>query len=119
MSLEDIKSDIKAIVAEKDCGPIFIRLSWHDAGVFSTGKLTGGKMDLYWIHNHVITCGRSHPPPLISLSRGDASDDHLCWIRIYLRLFVTLDVAFPVVNYGSGRAPGMDDIVRTSRAMAN
>ena len=43
MSIDDIKADIKAIVAEKNCGPIFIRLSWHDAGVYSTGKLTGGK----------------------------------------------------------------------------
>jgi len=42
MSLEDIKSDIKALVAEKKCGPILIRLSWHDAGVYSTGALTGG-----------------------------------------------------------------------------
>jgi catalase (peroxidase I) len=42
MSLDEIKADIKAIVAEKSCGPIFIRLSWHDAGVYSTGKLTGG-----------------------------------------------------------------------------
>ena len=42
MSLADIKADLKAIVAEKSCGPIFIRLSWHDAGVYSTGKLAGG-----------------------------------------------------------------------------
>merc|ERR1719329_344082 len=42
MSLDDIKSDIKAIVEEKGCGPLLIRLSWHDAGVYSTGKLTGG-----------------------------------------------------------------------------
>ena len=42
MSLDDIKADIKALVAEKSCGPILIRLSWHDAGVYSTGKLTGG-----------------------------------------------------------------------------
>ena len=26
----------------KDCGPILIRLSWHDAGVFSDGDLKGG-----------------------------------------------------------------------------
>ena len=43
MSIDDIKADIKAIIAEKNCGPIFIRLSWHDAGVYSTGKLNGGK----------------------------------------------------------------------------
>ncbi len=42
--LDDIKADIKAIIAEKNCGPIFIRLSWHDAGVYSTGKLTGGEL---------------------------------------------------------------------------
>ena len=38
-----ITSDIKALIAEKNCAPILIRLSWHDAGVYSTGKLTGGK----------------------------------------------------------------------------
>lgn len=42
MSLAEIKADIKALVEEKNCGPILIRLSWHDAGVYSTGKLTGG-----------------------------------------------------------------------------
>jgi len=42
MSLEDIKADLKALIEEKECGPIMIRLSWHDAGVYSTGKLTGG-----------------------------------------------------------------------------
>lgn len=42
MSLEEIKSDLTALVKEKNCGPILIRLSWHDAGVFSTGALSGG-----------------------------------------------------------------------------
>ncbi|KAL7437321.1 hypothetical protein ACHAXM_005712 [Skeletonema potamos] len=42
MSLEEIKADIKALVTEKSCGPILIRLSWHDAGVYSAGKLSGG-----------------------------------------------------------------------------
>jgi len=43
MSIDDIKADLKALVAEKNCGPIMIRLSWHDAGKWSSGKLTGGK----------------------------------------------------------------------------
>eukprot|EP00438_Fugacium_kawagutii_P001177 Skav206576 [mRNA] locus=scaffold925:750147:763850:- [translate_table: standard] len=30
------------LVAEKQCGPILVRLSWHDAGVFSDGNLKGG-----------------------------------------------------------------------------
>jgi len=42
MSVEDITADIKALIEEKQCGPIMIRLCWHDAGVFSSGKLTGG-----------------------------------------------------------------------------
>lgn len=40
--LDAITADLTALVKEKKCGPIFIRLSWHDAGVYSTGKLTGG-----------------------------------------------------------------------------
>jgi len=39
---DDIVSDLTALVKEKKCGPILIRLNWHDAGVFSTGTLTGG-----------------------------------------------------------------------------
>lgn len=42
MSLDEIKSDIKSLVDAKGCGPILIRLSWHDAGVYSTGALSGG-----------------------------------------------------------------------------
>ena len=41
-TLRSIKADVAALVREKRCGPILIRLSWHDAGKFSTGKLTGG-----------------------------------------------------------------------------
>ena len=37
MSLADIKADIAAVIKEKSCGPIFIRLSWHDAGVYKEG----------------------------------------------------------------------------------
>jgi len=40
--LQAIIDDLTTLVKEKNCGPILIRLSWHDAGVFSTGKLTGG-----------------------------------------------------------------------------
>jgi len=40
--LDSIKADLSALVTSKGCGPILIRLSWHDAGVYSTGKLTGG-----------------------------------------------------------------------------
>jgi len=41
-SYEELVSDLKSLVTTKNCGPILIRLSWHDAGVYSTGKLTGG-----------------------------------------------------------------------------
>jgi len=41
-SYADLVADLEGLVKTKSCGPILIRLSWHDAGVFSTGKLTGG-----------------------------------------------------------------------------
>lgn len=34
---DNLVSDLTALVKEKGCGPILIRLSWHDAGVFSSG----------------------------------------------------------------------------------
>lgn len=88
MSLEDIKSDIKAIVAEKDCGPIFIRLSWHDAGVFSTGKLTGGKILRIFdrIHDHVITAQWDANTLPLSLYLAVTPRMITWWIlRLYLR----------------------------------
>jgi catalase (peroxidase I) len=53
MSIDDIKADLKALVAEKNCGPILIRLSWHDAGKWSSGKLSGGEYSLLIV---VIIC---------------------------------------------------------------
>ena len=41
-TLGAIKADLAELITSKSCGPIMIRLSWHDAGVYSTGKLTGG-----------------------------------------------------------------------------
>mmetsp|Transcript_4501 Transcript_4501/g.13569 ORF Transcript_4501/g.13569 Transcript_4501/m.13569 type:complete len:307 (-) Transcript_4501:13-933(-) len=39
---EAIVADLRELVAAKNCGAILIRLSWHDAGVFSSGALKGG-----------------------------------------------------------------------------
>lgn len=39
---ERLVKDLDKLIKEENCGPIMIRLSWHDAGVYSTGKLTGG-----------------------------------------------------------------------------
>uniref|UniRef100_A0A7S0AMK7 Plant heme peroxidase family profile domain-containing protein n=1 Tax=Pyrodinium bahamense TaxID=73915 RepID=A0A7S0AMK7_9DINO len=38
----DLEKDLVTLVKKHNCGPILIRLSWHDAGVFSDGKLKGG-----------------------------------------------------------------------------
>jgi len=42
LTLKGLAAEVEALVKEKNCGPILIRLSWHDAGVFSTGALVGG-----------------------------------------------------------------------------
>eukprot|EP00913_Durusdinium_trenchii_P026796 g25136.t1 len=41
-SYDSLVKDLQELVKTKQCGPILIRLSWHDAGVFSDGKLKGG-----------------------------------------------------------------------------
>jgi len=40
--LSELTKDLAELMNTKDCGPIMIRLSWHDAGVFSDGDLKGG-----------------------------------------------------------------------------
>mmetsp|Transcript_51530 Transcript_51530/g.130234 ORF Transcript_51530/g.130234 Transcript_51530/m.130234 type:complete len:404 (-) Transcript_51530:76-1287(-) len=42
LSYDNLVNDLEKLIKEKPCGPLLIRLSWHDAGVFSTGSLTGG-----------------------------------------------------------------------------
>lgn len=39
---DHLVDDLEKLVTSKGCGPILIRLSWHDAGVFCDGKLKGG-----------------------------------------------------------------------------
>lgn len=41
-SYDALVKDLEELVKTKQCGPILVRLSWHDAGVFSDGKLKGG-----------------------------------------------------------------------------
>ena len=39
---DDIKADLSKLIKTESCGPILIRLAWHDCGVFSSGALEGG-----------------------------------------------------------------------------
>mmetsp|Transcript_14700 Transcript_14700/g.37711 ORF Transcript_14700/g.37711 Transcript_14700/m.37711 type:complete len:236 (-) Transcript_14700:116-823(-) len=42
LTYDFLVADIEQLINTRKCGPILIRLSWHDAGVFSKGELTGG-----------------------------------------------------------------------------
>ena len=33
-ALEKARTQIREIILEKNCGPIFVRLAWHDSGTF-------------------------------------------------------------------------------------
>jgi len=42
LSCDGLTEDLRTLIDAKGCGPILIRLSWHDAGVYSTGAHSGG-----------------------------------------------------------------------------
>lgn len=39
---DDVRKDILSLLAEKACGPVLVRLSWHDAGTYCHKSGTGG-----------------------------------------------------------------------------
>lgn len=41
-NVEKIRAAITKLVEEKQCGPLLIRLAWHDAGTFCSKSKTGG-----------------------------------------------------------------------------
>lgn len=42
VNYDEVSKAISDLVAEKNCGPILIRLAWHDAGTFDAKSRTGG-----------------------------------------------------------------------------
>jgi len=43
LSYKCLVADIERLVEQKRCGPLLMRLSFHDSAVYSTGKLAGGR----------------------------------------------------------------------------
>eukprot|EP00898_Chlorokybus_atmophyticus_P001942 jgi/Chlat1/2749/Chrsp187S02929 len=41
-SIENARRDIRALIVNKQCAPILVRLAWHDAGTFDVRSKTGG-----------------------------------------------------------------------------
>ena len=39
---DTLREELAEMIAEKECGPLLIRLSWHDAGTFCAQTNTGG-----------------------------------------------------------------------------
>jgi len=41
-SIDKARRDLRALIAEKNCAPIMLRLAWHDAGTYDATMKTGG-----------------------------------------------------------------------------
>lgn len=41
-SIDKARRDLRALIAEKNCAPIMLRLAWHDAGTYDAKTKTGG-----------------------------------------------------------------------------
>eukprot|EP00252_Welwitschia_mirabilis_P015088 TRINITY_DN33223_c0_g1_i1.p1 TRINITY_DN33223_c0_g1~~TRINITY_DN33223_c0_g1_i1.p1 ORF type:complete len:291 (+),score=64.93 TRINITY_DN33223_c0_g1_i1:267-1139(+) len=41
-SIEGARRELRALIAEKNCAPIMLRLAWHDAGTYDAKTKTGG-----------------------------------------------------------------------------
>ncbi|GAQ83478.1 ascorbate peroxidase [Klebsormidium nitens] len=40
--IERCRRDLRALLAEKNCSPLILRLAWHDAGTYDANSKTGG-----------------------------------------------------------------------------
>ncbi|XP_077219538.1 ascorbate peroxidase 3 [Tasmannia lanceolata] len=41
-AIEKCRRDLRALIANKNCAPIMLRLAWHDAGTYDVNTKTGG-----------------------------------------------------------------------------
>ncbi|CAM6094344.1 unnamed protein product [Calypogeia fissa] len=41
-SIEKARRDLRAFIAENNCAPLVVRLTWHDAGTYDANTMTGG-----------------------------------------------------------------------------
>ncbi|KAG6600105.1 L-ascorbate peroxidase 3, partial [Cucurbita argyrosperma subsp. sororia] len=40
--IEKARRDLRALIANRNCAPIMLRLAWHDAGTYDVSTKTGG-----------------------------------------------------------------------------
>nr|PIM97425.1 L-ascorbate peroxidase [Handroanthus impetiginosus] len=40
--VEKARRELRALIANKNCAPIMLRLAWHDAGTYDVNTKTGG-----------------------------------------------------------------------------
>ena len=55
-----LRDDLSSLIKTKDCGPLLLRLSWHDAGTFCLKTNTGGAHAVMRFSNSPEACDKAN-----------------------------------------------------------
>lgn len=78
LTADSLKADLEELVKSMGCGPILVRLSWHDAGVFAEGRAGCPNAALRWTDGGESKFKENAGLPTVALSLLRPISDKFC-----------------------------------------